>query len=96
MKKLIALAGAAILGVTLVAAPPAQAGPKEQRFMLSLMKTVWTELDSSDRSDICAAWRISKRYWENYMASEMHEAFDYEFSLSDTRKATQRLLRWAC
>jgi hypothetical protein len=101
MKKIIAFA-ATLISVVALAAPATAATPSSDsdvRFMTSLMKDVWLDLDYEDHDAICSMYYISPRFTRNEMADEFHNPYDgalSEYSLYDVRRAVWRLLKWAC
>lgn len=101
MKKITALIAAGVATVALAA--PAQAAQptsdSDVRFMTSMLKEVWNELDYDDQDVICGYFYVAPRLARNEMANTFHDPYDgslNEFSLYDVRRAVWRLLNWAC
>jgi hypothetical protein len=95
MKKLAAAIITALLAITVTAAP-AQAGPKEVNYILSIGKVAWVGIGAKDQQQICRWYRVSRSAAINEMTSVMMSALDYEYSRADSRRAAVRLLRWGC
>lgn len=101
MKKIIA-ALAALISVFAFTAPAQAATPADYsdvRYMLSIMKDTWDEMDFDTRFTICDFYYETPKFARDMMAETFNDPYDgafSEYSLYDVKRATWRLLRWAC
>jgi hypothetical protein len=63
------------------------------------MKATWSDLDFDSRYTICDFYYDSPRLARDMMAETFNDPYDGVFSdesLYDVKRATWRLLKWAC
>ena len=101
--KRFAAAIVAIVATFVAVAPPAQATQtsdlSDVRFMTSMLKSVWFELDYDTQDTLCGYFYVSPILARNEMANTFHDPDGgslSDYSLYDVRRAVWRLLNWGC